>query len=465
MGKFREKLLDFKHRLQDRKMYSIVILVIAVITALGIYQYKRVNNMRQLLNNQYNRSFYDMVGYVNNVETLLMKSMVSGTPERTASSLQEAWRQAYMAQTNLGQLPVNQPVLANTSKFLTQLGDLAFTLNRQSMDGKAIDQKQYETLQKLHGYAVSLNNSLGTLQTQISTGRIKWDELEKKGTPVFKKTSAELPIKQFENLNKTFQEYPTLIYDGPFSEHIARAEAKGLSGEKITPEKGNEAIKKFFGADKIKSIKYVAKNDGNTIKTYSYTVYFNNVPDEQSASLDLTQKGGQVMWMLYNRPTAGEKIDMNKAKEIGRKFLESRGFKNMVDTYYIKEDSVATINYAYQQDKVVVYPDLIKVKVALDNGEIVGFESKGYLMSHIADRKLPTPKVSLEQARKAVSSRVEVKSSGMAIIPTDYTTEIFTYEFKGKVDDQDFLVYVNAETGKEENILMIINTPNGILTM
>ena len=38
------------------------------------------------------------------------------------------------------------------------------------------------------------------------------------------------------------------------------------------------------------------------------------------------------------------------------------------------------------------------------------------------------------------------------------------YEFKGKVDDTDFLVYINAETGKEEDILVIVNTPNGTLT-
>ena len=35
---------------------------------------------------------------------------------------------------------------------------------------------------------------------------------------------------------------------------------------------------------------------------------------------------------------------------------------------------------------------------------------------------------------------------------------------KSRVDDTDFLVYVNAQTGKEENILVIIDTPDGILT-
>ena len=34
-----------------------------------------------------------------------------------------------------------------------------------------------------------------------------------------------------------------------------------------------------------------------------------------------------------------------------------------------------------------------------------------------------------------------------------------------KIDDLDFLVYVNVETGKEEDILMILETEGGVLTM
>jgi len=136
----------------------------------------------------------------------------------------------------------------------------------------------------------------------------------------------------------------------------------------------------------------------------------------------------------------------------------------MTDTYYLKEDNTATINYAYTQDGIVIYPDLIKVKVALDNGEILGFEAKGYLSSH-TDRNIPEPSISEEEARSKISSKIKVYSSGLAIIPTEYKTELFTYEFKGKLNDKDFIVYINANTGEEEDILMIINTPNGVLTM
>ena len=168
--------------------------------------------------------------------------------------------------------------------------------------------------------------------------------------------------------------------------------------------------------------------------------------------------------MLNNRGVPEEKINMDQAKEFAKKFLEDHGFKSMEDTYYLKEDNTAVINYAYSQNNVVVYPDLVKVKVALDNGEVVGLESKGYLSSH-HERDIPSPKLSMEQARALITSKMEILSTGLAIIPTDYKTELYTYEFKGKLNDKDFLVYINTETGREENILMIIDTPNGVLTM
>lgn len=460
----RGKLKDFKNRLSDRKMYTITIVALALVAAWGMYQYRNAANLRQELDNQYNRAFYEMVGYVDNVQALLIKSLITSTPNATATTMQEAWRQANLAQANLGQLPVSQHALANTAKFLAQVGDLAYSINNKNMEGKNLDEKEYKMIEQLHGYAESLNKSLNDLQSQISSGRIKWGELREKGTPLFKRTSSEMPKEQFENIDKTFVDYPTLIYDGPFSDHLTKIEPKGLTGQDLNQDEAKEYVIKFFGKDKVERVDTVGKNDNSDIKTYTYNVVFKDGSEDDIATVDVTQKGGHVLWMLRNRDTGQETVDIDKAKELGKKFLEERGYKGMVDTYYLKEDGTATINYAYQQEGVTIYPDLIKVKIALDNGEIVGFESKGYLYAH-TERNIPEPKITEEEARSMIGDRMEIVSSGLAIIPTDYKTELFTYEFKGKLNDRDFIVYINAETGKEEKILMIVDTPNGILTM
>ena len=72
-----------------------------------------------------------------------------------------------------------------------------------------------------------------------------------------------------------------------------------------------------------------------------------------------------------------------------------------------------------------------------------------------------------------LNSNLTVKGSNLAIIPTEYNTELFCWEIKGTINTKanereitnDFLVYINAQSGKEEDILLIVDTPNGTLTM
>jgi spore germination protein len=460
----RDKLLDFKRRLSDRKMYSVVIVLIAAVAAWGIYQYKRAADLRQELDNQYNRAFFEMVSYVNNVESLLAKSMVSTTTDRTAITLQEAWRQAGLAQTNLGQLPVSQPVLASTSKFLTQVSDLSLSLDNQNIRGKSLSKEQQDLLKKLYKYSVSLNKSLQELQDDLNAGRLRWGELANKGTRLFSKTKPGEMMKKIEAVGENFNDYPTLIYDGPFSDHMTTAKARGLTGEEIDAEAARKKAEEFFGKDKTVEVTELGQNDNGPIKTFDFEVKLKDAAEDETVYISVTRKGGHINWMLNNRAVNEEKLDMDKAKAAGIKFLKEKGFDSMEDTYYLKEDNTATINYAYRQDDVTMYPDLIKLKIALDNGEVIGMEAKSYLTNH-TERDIPEPSITMEEAREKINSNMKVYSSGLAYIPTEYKKEIFCYEFKGKLDDRDFIVYINALTGEEEDILMIVNTPNGVLTM
>ena len=237
---------------------------------------------------------------------------------------------------------------------------------------------------------------------------------------------------------------------------------KGLTGENIDEETAKNKAKQFIGEDKMEEITSNGKSENTDIIAYDFTVKLKN-DKENKAYISISEKGGHVVFMNYNREVKAETISQEKADEFGKKFLEEKGFKNMVETYYLKESGIVTINYAYEQDKVTIYPDLVKLKVALDNGEILGMETKGYLNSH-EQRTIGEIKISKEKAKENLNPKLQIESEKLAIIPTKWQTEILCWEFKGKVDNTDFLVYINASTGKEEDILVIVNTPNGTLT-
>ena len=136
----------------------------------------------------------------------------------------------------------------------------------------------------------------------------------------------------------------------------------------------------------------------------------------------------------------------------------------MKATYYLEVENMITINYAAVQNNITLYPDLVKVKIAMDDGEVCSAETTGYIFNH-KQRTDITATISIEEAKNVLNKNIEIKSEGMSIIPTDSKSEVLAYEFKGKINDKDFIIYINAKTGEEEEVLLIINTPGGTLTM
>ena len=269
----------------------------------------------------------------------------------------------------------------------------------------------------------------------------------------------------FSNLEENFHEYSGLIYDGAFSEHITTVEKKGLTGEDINEDDARKIAKDFIGNKEIKHIESNEFSENGDMQCYYFDIETNN---DNNISIAITKKGGHVLFMNYNKNVGIEDLKEDRAVEIGKEFLKNHGFENMKETYYMQQNGVLTINYAYNQQSeygnIVVYPDLIKLKIALDDGEVLGLESTGYLNSH-SERDINKPKITIEQAKASLNKNLNLKSEGLAIIPTEFKTEIFCYEFKGNIEGIDFLVYINAENGNEEDIIVIKNTQDGTLTM
>lgn len=456
------KLVDWKNRLKDRHMLSVVVVLFAVIIAMGVWIYKKQTDYRLASENQYNMAFFELVDYVQNVETYLAKSLISSTPEHGAETLTNVWKEANLAQVYLSRLPIESVELEKTEKFLNQVSDYSYSLSRKNINNQKLSQEDLNNLKQLHDYSVELENTLNQLSTDMNDGRISWGELTKKGTVAFAQEVSNISKSSFTNLEENFHEYSGLIYDGAFSEHITKKEKKGLTGENVSEEKAKEIAKKFIGEDKVQEINLSGKSENTDMTTYDFNAKINN-EKEANLNISITEKGGHIVFMNYNRGVEAESVSQERANEIGKKYLEDRDFKNMKETYYLKQDGIVTINYAYEQDNVTVYPDLIKLKVALDNGEVMGVETSGYLNNH-ETRDVSKVLISKEQAKKNLNKNLDIKSENLAIIPTEWKSEVLCWEFKGKVDDTDFLVYINAETGKEEDILVIVNTPNGTLT-
>ena len=108
------KILDWKNRLKKGHMLSVICVLLIIVAVLGIILYKKQREYRQASENNYNMAFYELVDYVQNVETYLAKSLISTTPEHGAETLTNVWREANLAHSYLSMLPIESQELENT---------------------------------------------------------------------------------------------------------------------------------------------------------------------------------------------------------------------------------------------------------------------------------------------------------------------------------------------------------------
>ena len=442
--------------MQKNKIWTVLtVLALIAIAVLGYLFINQRNAFATTKENEYNMAFYEVVDYVQNVKTYLAKSMISKSAEHGAEMLTHVWREANLAQAYLGMLPIESQELENTEKYLNQVSEYSYSLSRKNIEGQGLTDDDINKIKELYKYSNDLSNTLNEMSEELNNGTLSWEDLMRNT-----EGSEIAEVSTFDVVEENFHEYTGLIYDGAFSEHITSSEKRGLTGYEIDEETAKQKAEDFIGKDKIQNTKSNGFVENGDIPVYRFEM---TTTDNQTIGISISKKGGHVVYLISNRDIKEQKLDEQEAMSKAREYLTNKGYNNMQETYYMKQDGFITINFAYNQNDVVIYADLIKVKVALDNGEVIGLETTGYLNNHY-ERKIPTEKVSVEKARTQLTTNAQIISEGLAMIPTEWKTEKFCYEFKGKIENVDFIAYINAETGEEEDILIVTNTENGTIS-
>ncbi|MBO8129047.1 MAG: germination protein YpeB [Peptococcaceae bacterium] len=444
------------------------LLVVAAVWAWGLEQSRARASLQNMLNAQYQNAFYSTLTRINNLDALLGKETVASGEQR-AILLADIWQEAIQAQASLTQLPVRDVVLSQTAKFLAQVGDYAHSLMHDLARGKQISAQEQDKLREMRRQMATLNKELQEMEREINkNGAGYWEIADQfRSRPAARKPHTPAPGEEtFNAINREIEQMPTLIYDGPFSDHLERQKPLALKGKKMISEAEarSRALKLIDGQD---GVNYQARVTGSTLgrlPSYRVVIKGRGQGPDKSITVDISKHGGEPVWMLLARSVGSPKLNVDEGRARAKAYLAKIGKPNMVATYWERNDNTVTYNFAGKENGVIIYPDLIKVTVALDNGQVVGMEAAGYLMQH-HERDIAQPRLSEAEARKQVAPALNPGNGRLAIIPTDGGGEVLTYEFRGRSDGAEYLVYINANDGNTEKILQLQDTKNGTLVM
>lgn len=441
-------------------------LAIVVIGAAGYWGYNQYQEKQQLeiyIGNKYQQAFYELVEHVEQLQVLIGKSLVSTSPKQNILTLTDVWSHSNTAQAELNKLPLAAQTVYDTAKFLSQAGDFAHVMARQNAEGKVLSAENRKTLNQLRQHAVSIADSLHQVENEVLAGKVNWVNLIKNAKQGIKREEdGEENNVNLDDVREEMTKVPTLIYDGPFSDHISERKPQGLKGEDISRETARNKAREVIDKENIEKI---TVSEGSTVNGKIPSFNFQVKTGKGVYSVDIARKGGYLVSLLNNRDINSGDISMDKAVDKAKDYLARVSYPNMEPTYSEIKDNIAYISFAYKKDNVLYYPDIINVQVAMDNGQILAVEALNYLMSH-HERETEKPEISEEEAKEIASSTLEkIENVQLAVIPKSSLREVLTFEVRGTSGGETYLIYVNAKTGDEEQIMKVIMGEKGTFAL
>lgn len=458
------------------RKWSILTLSLLLLAAISWGFWERANRLAlaHAVEAGGQRDFYNLLSQVEQAEVSMGKALVCSTPAQQAALLTQAWNQASFAQASLSQLPTQGINLTATRKFLSQAADYSNYLAQKVARGQPLSAEEVQNLTRLRQEMSRLAADLHNTEGQVASRALRWSSFYSVRMPPLPKTMAWLkaqpvqanpgPLEGFINTDRHMQTLPSLNYDGPFSDHLEKVRPLGLTGGAIDQPQAEKNALAFANEAGRTSYRIAAVNTVNgRIPSFGISLADDKRPG-LLGRIDVSKQGGHIISFLNPRAIEAPTMDAKSAEERATSFLQTHGFPQMVPTYTLRQGNSQLITFAAQEKGVILYPDQVKVKVALDNGEIVGLDATPYFMAH-HQRSLPEPQVSVEEIRTKIKPHLKVEDIRLALIPTGGGREVLTYEVKTLLDNERYLLYFNALTGEEEKVMKIIDLPGGQLTM
>lgn len=397
----------------------------------------------------YRKSFLSTIEQVENIDVNLSKALMSKDTGALGLYLSDVAINSELAENEFSNLPISTEAREYASKVINQVGDYSKYLNKKIMRGESVTEEDFDNLTTLYAHNKTLKEYLSRAQKNMGD--------DYKFSLMKEDDENDALLMGLTELNNLSTSYPELIYDGPFSDGADRVEVKGLSGEELSFSEAKDVFTKTFGFLGITDVKEAGELN-STIPCYNFT----GMVTGEELYAQISKVGGKVITFSYAGSCNAVNYHNAEVIDKANEFLAGLGFENMKDVWINLVNNVYTINYVFEDDGIIVYPDMVKVRICAETGSVIGLEASSYYTNH-TERTIEDAKISKTDASKKVSDGLEISSVRKVIAPYGEKSEKLCYEFCGEMGEDVYFVYIDAITGNQIQMFKVINSEQGQL--
>ncbi|MCH6269051.1 germination protein YpeB [Neobacillus citreus] len=438
-------------------LIGVLAVAIAGTAYWGYQEHQEKNAVLLNAENNYQRAFHNLTYRMDLLNDKIGTTLAMNSKSSLSPSLIEVWRLTSQAHSDVGQLPLTLLPFNKTEEFLANIGNFSYRTAARDLDKEPLSDQEYETLKSLYKQSGQIQSELRKVQHMVLKNNLRWMDVEL-ALASGKENTDNTIIDGFKTVEKTVSGYEETAQWLSFTNLQKKDENyKKIKGKSITKQEAADIAKKYMKIDGNADVKVTKNGKGSDYGFYSVSVRNNKTGQE--ASMDITKKAGHPIWFMNNRPIDKQAISLNDANNKALAFLKETGFKDLETFESFQYDNVGVFNFVTTTNGVRIYPESVKVKVALDNGDIVGVSAEDYLKS-FQTRNLDKPTITLEDARKKVNPNLKVMEDRLAVVINDLNEEVLCYEFLGTMGEDTYRIFINAKTGMEEKVDKLKNAEN-----
>ncbi|MCA0983001.1 germination protein YpeB [Halobacillus yeomjeoni] len=432
-------------------MLRTIIIIILSLTTVGsaVWGYKENQDKNAVLiqaENSYQRAFHDLTYNIDLLNDKIGSTLAMNSRKSLSPQLAEIWKITSEANTDVGQLPLTLLPFNKTEEFLFDVGDFAYRTAVRDLEKKPLSEKEVEVLKTLHKQSGEIRNELRKVQNVVLKDNLRWMDVQL-ALATNDEVGDNTIINGFKTVEKSVDGYTQSTMEAGMGNRGPEKSFRYLKGDKVSEEEVKKIASNWL--EKVDPSKLTITKSGKGADVPTYTASFQS--GEKNGYIDLTEKGGHPLTLMISRPLKDAEISLHEASNKAVKYLgglEVEGLELIESNQY---DKLGVFRFVYTKDGVRYYPDSIVVKVALDNGEVLGLSAREYYNYH-NDRGLNDPEISEEEAKTKVNPQLKIQENYLAVIENDLKEQVLCYEFLTTMDNTTYRIFINASNGDEEKI-------------
>jgi germination protein YpeB len=439
--------------------YLVLSVALVGATVFGAYQTQQKNRLAIDSENKYMSAFHKLKWTSENIEERTSRLMATNDPRLQESLLADLRVYSAQAVEHMATLPFLTSNTPRVQNFLNTMRERSDVLHDKVNRGGTLSADDWAQLQDLRRQSVFFEGELGNMLGIVGNGMIRWRDTVRVTGPT-QSGSATTPI------TKSVAQLDKALTPPPGEQNAAAPQTAPLArpkvdpGAPVDPATAIAAVKKFLDAP-LKAEPVITGRSDPADQNHEFSLYFidgakaNGTPLNMGVSIH----GGHVIYMIDGRPVTDKRFKPQDLVPKAGDMLRKWGYQSAEFISMVENDGTLVMDFAPMEQGVSIHTDRIKISLAMDNAELVGFDAKNYWINR-HDRKLGKPKLTAAEALKRIAPKLKPEGQpDLAVVADRMGNERLTYEVKAALEDQRYLIYVDAKTGEEVDVQRVVGDP------